>query len=123
MKYKIYEVPDDFIDNAVDKLGISIEEACQLWEEDHSKNDTPEQQSLTQKAKAEKIKNVGRKITTTHRKTTRQPDKDKVYIMQALVSAVTTLGINVNTKSSHDFSFCFNNEEFTVKIIKHRKKT
>ena len=122
MKYKIYEIPDDFIDNAVDKLGISIEEACQLWIEDHLKNDTPEQQLLTQKAKDNKVKNVG-KTTTAHRKPTRQPDKDKVYIMQALVSAVTALGINVNTKNPHDLSFCFNNEEFTIKIIKHRKKT
>ena len=39
------------IRNYMDKLGLTQDEALQLWEDDHSNEDLPEVKALTEKAK------------------------------------------------------------------------
>ena len=55
LKGKEINIPDEELDNLVDKLELSIEEAVQVWLEDEGYEVNEEVEALTQKAKDNKI--------------------------------------------------------------------
>ena len=53
----------------------------------------------------------------------RKIDPDKLNLITILKNAVTADGILINSQNNEaDFSFSFNNFNYTVKLIKHRPK-
>ena len=55
LKGKEINIPDEELDNLVDKLDLTIEEAIQVWLEDEGYEVNEEVEALTQKAKDNKI--------------------------------------------------------------------
>ena len=124
MKYdfngKCLNIPDKDIENLMNCLEISKEEAIQTWldDNDYTINETVEE--LSEKAK-ENIKRYEksdkkRKPSTKERKI----DPDKKYLLNLLIEAVNQQNCIDNVKNEAEFSFTFNENAYTVKLVKHR---
>lgn len=125
MKYdfngKILNIPDAEINKSVKLLGITQEEAVQLWldDNDYTINETVEE--LTEKSK----KNIKRyeqsdkkrKASTKERKV----DEEKKRFLNGFRIFAEGLGaIVTSTKNEAEFSFTFGENAYTVKLVKHR---
>lgn len=127
MKYdfngKILNIPEAELDKSVKCLGISREEAIQLWldDNDYTINETVEE--LSEKAK-ENIKRYEksdkkRKASTRERKV----DTEKKKFLEGFRIFVEGCGgCLTNKKNEAEFSFTYGENEYTVKLVKHRAK-
>lgn len=124
MKYnfngKEINIPDKDISNLMTSLDISKDEAIDTWLDDHDYIDNAEAEEMTKKAKQlrryEKSDNE-RKKTVRERKV----DAEKGGLLSAIKTAVETFGgAVVNVKNEAEFSFTFNGNSYTVKLVKHR---
>lgn len=108
------------IQKYMDALGISREEAEQLWQDDHDDVITPEMAEMERKAKQIKRyekSDAPRKKTTKERKV----DADKKELLSLLIEGLTKKYPRmVQVKNEAEFSFTFNENSYTVKLIKHR---
>lgn len=125
MKYKNFEIPDNYIDKMVDTLNISIGEACEMWLVDNNKiEETQEQKQLTQKAKDNNIKNVGycdkeRKPTTR----TVKLDDNKIFLIKLLEQALLDSDIQcVIENAQKTITFTYKDDNYSVNLTKHRPK-
>lgn len=125
MKYdfngKILNIPDKDLEKLEKKLDISRNEAIQCWLDDNDYTESEEAAILTEKAK-ENIKRYEksdkkRKPTSKERKI----DEEKKYLLNLLIEAVNQQNCIDNVKNEAEFSFTFNENAYTVKLIKHRK--
>lgn len=104
-------------------LGISREEAEELFLSDHEDIDTPEQKEYT--AKAKKLKRY-EKSDAPRKKSekVRKIDPDKKELLSLLVEGITNKYPRmVSVKNEAEFSFNFKENSYTVKLIKHRPTT
>lgn len=124
MKYnfngKEINIPDKDISNLMASLDISKDEAIDTWLDDHDYIDNAEAEEMTKKAKQlrryEKSDNE-RKKTVRERKV----DAEKGGLLSAIKTAVETFGgAVVSVKNEAEFSFTFNGNSYTVKLVKHR---
>lgn len=107
------------------KLGISREESEELYEDDHSDFLTEEQEELEKKAKA-----LGRRYeqdTSKKRKKTsreRKVDAEKGEILAELGHCISDkLGGEITeVKTETELKFIFNENLYTIKLIKARPK-
>ena len=101
-------------------LGISREEAEQLWQDDHDEVVTPEMAEM--EAKAKKIKRY-EKSDTPRKKTerVRKVDEEKKHLLADYRVLTEGLGGKITAvKNEAEFSFTFNGNAYTVKLVKHR---
>lgn len=108
------------IQKYMNALGISREEAEQLWNDDHEDVVTPEMAEM--EAKAKKIKRY-EKSDTPRKKTerVRKVDEEKAEILDLLIKGYTKKYPRmVKVKNETEFSFTHNGNAYTVKLIKHR---
>ena len=108
------------IKNYMKNLDISKEEAEQLWEDDHADYVSPEMAEMERKAK--QIKRY-EKSDTPRKKTVkeRKVDEEKKHILRCAKVLVEGLGATVTAvKNEAEFSFTFNENSYTLKLIKHR---
>ena len=109
------------IQKYMEKLGISKEEAEQLWKDDHEDFESPEMKEMERKAK--QIKRY-EKSDTPRKKTSkeRKVDEEKKHLLDCY--RVLTEGLKGTTitaiKNEAEFSFTLNENSYTVKLIKHR---
>lgn len=127
MKYnfngKSLNIPDNELENSMKYLHISKEEAIQLWldDNDYTVNETVEE--LSEKAK-ENIKryeksNKKRKPSTKERKV----DEEKKKFLDGFRIFVEGCGGRLtNFKNEAEFSFTYGENDYTVKLVKHRAK-
>lgn len=124
MKYnfngKEINIPDKDISNLIASLDISKDEAIDTWLDDHDYIDNAEAEEMTKKAKQlrryEKSDNE-RKKTVRERKV----DAEKGGLLTAIKTAVEAFGGAVSSvKNEAEFSFTFNGNSYTVKLVKHR---
>lgn len=113
-------IPDAEIEKSMKLLDIPRNEAIQLWldDNDYTENETVEE--LTEKAKAirryEKSDNK-RKKTTKERKV----DEEKRRLLTGFrIYAEGAGGVVTNIKNEAEFSFTFGENNYTVKLVKHR---
>lgn len=104
----------------MEKLDISKEEATQLWEDDHSDEVLPEVAEMEKKAKQikryEKSDNK-RKTSTKERKI----DAEKKFFLECFRVFVEGTGGTITAKKNEaEFSFVYGENNYTVKLIKHR---
>ncbi len=129
MKYKEYNIPDKEIDALVDSLDISIAEACEIWLSDHDiiKNETIEE--LTNLATKNRITATihsakGEKKERKPREKKENPLKKE--IIKAIYENLTHLYEGMaEVKITNDekyIDFNFDNREFTINLVEHRKK-
>ncbi len=104
----------------MEKLGISREEAEQLWEDDHEDYVSPEMAEMERKAKQIKRyekADAPRKKSTKERKI----DLEKKKVLDSLIDGfMAKYPRMVQVKNEAEFSFTLNENSYTVKLIKHR---
>lgn len=124
MKYqfngKEINIPDKDIDNLKKSLDLTTDEAIETWLDDHDYIANEEAEEMTKKAKTlrryEKS-DKERKKTTRERKV----DAEKGGLLTAIKTAVEAFGGAVSSvKNEAEFSFTFNGNSYTVKLVKHR---
>lgn len=110
------------IRNYMDKLGLTQDEALQLWEDDHSNEDLPEVKVLTEKAKHIKRYEQSSKPRKKAEKE-RKVDIQKKEILEECGKALENMGANItNRQTETKIMFEFSGESYTLQLTKHRKK-
>jgi len=129
MKYKEYNIPDKEIDALVDSLDISIAEACEVWLSDHDiiKNETIEE--LTDLATKNRITATihsakGEKKERKLREKKENPLKKEIIkaIYENLAHLYEGMAEVKITNDEKYIDFNFDNREFTINLVEHRKK-
>ena len=117
---KNINIPDDEIEKSMKVLGISEEEAIDLWLCDNDYEEDEEAEALTVKAKAVKRYEKAdkpRKATAKERKV----DEEKKQLLNLCRIPIEGAGgIVTNVKNEAEFSFTFGDNCYTVKLVKHR---
>lgn len=120
MKYKGFDVDDNKIDEYVEKLEISIAEACELILEESGKiEETPEEKAEMDKRVARRYEKSDkpRKKTSKERKV----DETKGYLLGCTKTLLEGLGANVTAiKTETEISFDYEDGHYTFKLTKHR---
>ena len=122
MKYNGFEVDDNKIDEYVEKLDISILEACELILEESGKIEESEE---TTKAIKEAEKNAPRRYEKSgNRKKTekvRKVDETKLMFLDEVNALVEDLGaVVIGRKTETEITFTYENATYTFKLTKHR---
>ena len=101
-------------------LEISREEAEELYRSDHEEIDTPEQKEYA--AKAKNIKRYEKSVTPRKKSVKeRKIDEEKKKLLNDYRIITEGLGAVITSiKNEAEFSFIFNENSYTVKLIKHR---
>lgn len=102
-------------------LGISRKEAEQLWEDDQNDFIGEEGEEMTRKAKEVKRYEQAdkpRKKATKERKI----DENKKYLLGILHKALEPIVKITEVKTETEIKFVHNDEEYTLKLTKHRPK-
>ena len=117
---KTVNIPDAELAENMKALGISEQEAIDMWLFDNDYEDNEEVDEMTVKAKAVKRYEKGdtpRKATKKERKV----DEEKKNLLNLCrVPIEGAGGIVTNVKNEAEFSFTFGNNCYTVKLVKHR---
>ncbi len=119
------------ISELMQKLGISHDEAVELWMFDHGEAENEEVDELTEKAKSVKRyekSDAPRKKATKARKM----DEIKVEIILTLAQNLTRVVLNdedlsmikdiVVVKPEREITFTLKGESYSVVLTKHRQK-
>lgn len=105
--------------NYMKKLDISREEAEQLWEDDHEEYVSPEMAEMEKKAKQNR--RHYEKSDALKKPRERKVDTEKKNILSCCKVLIEGLGgIVSKVNNEADFSFTFNGNLYTLKLIKHR---
>ena len=117
---KTVNIPDAELAENMKALGISKEEAIDMWLFDNDYEDNEEVDEMTVKAKAVKRyekRDAPRKTVKKERKV----DEEKKELLNLCRIPIEGAGGNVtNIKNEAEFSFTFGNNCYTVKLVKHR---
>lgn len=117
---KDINIPDKDIEKLKISLDLSTAEAIEVWLDDHDYTANEEAEAMTKKAKANRRyekSDAPRKKVVRERKV----DAEKGGLLTAIKTAVESFGGAVSTvKNEAEFSFTFNGNSYTVKLVKHR---
>jgi hypothetical protein len=108
------------------KLGISKEEAEQMYQ-DEMEDNLPELTSEQKKIEKE-MRQADRKKENAPRKRERKPDNDKRFLIDTFVWALTTDGDNANaenviiTNPEREIEFDYNGSHYRLTLAKPRKE-
>lgn len=129
MRYKNYEIPNDEIDKMMDKLDISLEEACELYLSDHELVENETIEELTKKAQKNRVTATvhGAKGDKKERKAREKKENPlKKEIIQAIWNGIAEKYYNNGTISIRNdekyIDFTIDGRNFTVNLVEHRKK-
>ena len=122
MEYKGFKVDDNKIDEYVEKLDISIFEACDLILEEVGKVEETEE---TKKAIKEAEKNAPRRYEKTGERKkavkVRKVDETKGFLLRNVKTLIEGLGANATEiKTETELKFDFDGASYTFKLTKHR---
>lgn len=126
---KDYNIPDEIIDNMMEKLDCSLAEACEGYLFDHDLIESKEEKEITEKVKKSGISRTihsakGEKKERKPREKKENPLKKE--IIQAIFAGIAE-NINVDgeiliTNDEKYIDFNVNGREFTINLVEHRKK-
>lgn len=119
--YKSTKERDETILRYMHNLGISCEEATQLWE-DEQKDNLPE---LTQEQKnvVRDMTRADRKKETAPRKRERKSDEDKRLLIAALFDCLLDGAKDVTiTNPEREIEFVYNDNKYRLTLAKPRKE-
>lgn len=112
---------EEQIKSYMTKLKISREEAEQLLEDDQEDYIGEAGEEMTKKAKEIKRYEKADKPKSKSKKE-RKVDENKKVILDKLHKALETFVKITNVKTETEISFVYNDENYTLKLTKHRKK-
>ena len=116
---KEINIPDAEIQHNMKALGISEEEAIDMWLDDNDYTENEVVEELTKKAKSVKRyeqAEKNRKKTVKERKV----DEEKKHLINILVTSLNGEVSNISVKNEAEISFICNENSYTVKLVKHR---
>ena len=103
------------------KYNLTYEEAEQLWKEDNELEVNEEIEKMTEKAK--QVRRYEKKeVTKKKAPKERKVDENKKYLLDILHKSLQPFVKITNEKTETELSFVYNDENYTVKLIKHRKE-
>lgn len=117
------EIPEETISKYIKILGITREDAIQMWLEDEGYKQNDEVEELTKKAK--QLPRINAKSDTPRKKTHRErkPDLEKEQIIKILETALKNAGIDAKvTNSTKIIEFQLNNNSYKIDLTKKRPK-
>ena len=123
MEYKGFKVDDNKIDEYVEKLDISIIEACDLILEEEGKLEETEE---TKKAIKDAEKTAPRRYEKGNkaRKKTervRKVDETKLKLLDEVSALMEDIGaVVINRKTETETTFTYEGATYTFKLTKHR---
>ena len=119
---KTIRIPDVDIKKSMELLGISHDEAVQMWLEDEGYLENAEVEELTEKAKKNKINHEAK--SDKPRKTTRKerkPDEEKEHLIGILANCLKNAGFNTEiTNKSKIIEFNVGENHYKLDLIKQR---
>ena len=135
MKYeyngKTLNIPDDFIQNAMNNLSIDEDEAIQLWLEDNDYEVNEEQMALDAKAKANvKVANIVKARAAdpnkkkTQRERVKKEDPTKEGVIAALAKALPELANAENVtivNAGKLITFTIGEDTYKLDLVRQRK--
>lgn len=130
---KTFNIPDNEIDKAMEKLDISIDEACQMYLFDHDWIIDPTAEELTAKAKENRI------TATIHeakgeKKERKKPIKKENPLKKQIINIICDgIEAKIDDFDADEVHFTVKNDEkyidltidgreFTINLVEHRKK-
>lgn len=125
LKGKEINIPDEEIDNLVDTLELSIDEAIQTWLEDNDYEVNEEVERLTKLAKENKsVKHDARSDKPrAKRNVVKKENPTKEGLIKLLAAALGNEGIAAQiTNPTKIIEFDLNGEHFKLDLIQQRKK-
>lgn len=133
MKYtfekKTYLIPDDVVDNYVDKYDISIAEACEMYLADNDKIKSKEEEELTNKATKNAVtqtihKARGEKKDRKPREKKENPLKKEIIqtIFEAIANNLVDKSKIVVENAEKYINFTIDDRDFTINLVEHRTK-
>lgn len=133
MKYtfekKTYLIPDDVVDNYVDKYDISIAEACEMYLADNDKIKSKEEEELTNKAAKNAVtqtihKARGEKKDRKPREKKENPLKKEIIqtIFEAIANNLIDKSKIVVENAEKYINFTIDDRDFTINLVEHRTK-
>ena len=129
---KDYNIPDEIIDNMMEKLDCSLAEACEGYLFDHDLIESKEEKEITEKVKKSGISRTihrakGEKKERKPREKKENPLKKEIIetiftsLQKKLIEHGDFLSINVTNDEKY-IDFTIGNRTFTVNLIEHRGK-
>ena len=121
---KTITIPDAELEKSMKLLGISKDEAIQMWLEDNDYCENEEVEILTAKAKENKAVqhgavNINKSKTITKRE--RKPDVEKEEIISKLAEFLEAIGTSVKiTNKSKLIEFEIGENHYKLDLIKQR---
>jgi hypothetical protein len=121
---KDYIVPDAEVDKLVDALNISMAEACELWLADNGDIENEEQEQANKNAQKNKRRYEQSARPRKKAEKERKIDYNKADLFQIIKDAflnepeLTVTG----QKTETELHFTYYDEQYTIKLTKHRKK-
>ena len=104
-----------------EKLISRIMKECEQDGEPVTKEEAEEMAEMEIKAGGIKRYETSNKLRKPAKKE-RKVDTDKKYLLNLLISAINRETCIKNIKTETEFSFEFGEDEYSIKLIKHRKK-
>ena len=115
---------DEIIEQYVTKLGLSLAEAEQLYQDE--KSDNLPNLSTEQAKVAKEMARADRKKETTTRKRERKVDTDKRYLIDAIEEMLVYSDVQaenvVITNPEREITFEFKGEKYQLTLVKKRKE-
>lgn len=129
MRYKGHTISDTEIDKMMDKLDISLEEACDMILADRDVIVDETVEKLTKKAQKNRITTTIHKATGEKKERKAREKKEnplKKEIIQAVYSVIAneiTSSANVSIRNDEKYiDFSLGNRNFTINLVEHRPK-
>ena len=116
-------IPDAELEKAMRILKISKDEAIQMWLDDNDYTINPVVEELTEKTRKNiKRYEQGDKKRKTSTRERKVDDEKKSFLAGFRIFAEGKGAVVTSIKNEAEFSFIFGENEYTVKLVKHRPK-
>lgn len=117
---KTVNIPDAELAENMKALGISKQEAIDMWLFDNDFEDNEEVEEMTVKAKEVKRYEQADKPRKKANKERKVDEEKKRLLNLCRIPIEGAGGIVTNVKNEAEFSFTFGNNSYTIKLVKHR---
>lgn len=131
MKYlfkdKTILISDDIIQKSMKNLGLTKEEAIQVYLEDEGYLDNEEQEELTQKAKENHITSTihqaREKTNAERKKRTVKPNPTKEMVIARIAEILPEFAENIQVENASKLiTFTIGENHYKIDLIQNRKK-
>lgn len=129
MKYKNFIIPDDFVEETVNKLGCSMVEAGAMYLSDNGLVKDEVIEELSKKAKENRITSTIHEAKSG-KNNRKAPKRKENPLKKEIISTIYTVIANEITSSANTFvrndekyiDFTIAGRNFTVNLVEHRPK-